>query len=52
MLRSTPAQPGSVSKHAQHPMQRILAQPLRFSAPPAYVKERGVPPLDRVTAAG
>jgi hypothetical protein len=31
MLRSTPAQPGSVSKHAQHPMQRILVQPLSFA---------------------
>src|SRR5712672_3361013 len=27
MLRSGPAQPGRASKHARHPMQRILAQP-------------------------
>src|SRR5436190_24301669 len=33
MLRSDAAQPGRVSKHARRPMQRILAQPLRFSAP-------------------
>jgi len=27
MLRSDPAQPGRVSKHAAHPLQPILAQP-------------------------
>src|SRR5580700_3019932 len=33
MLRSGPAQPGRVSKHARRPMQRILAQPLRYTLP-------------------
>ena len=28
MLGGDPARPGRVSKHARHPMQRILAQPL------------------------
>jgi hypothetical protein len=32
MLRSDPAQPGRVSKHARYLMQHILTQPLRCSA--------------------
>ena len=36
LLRSDPAQPGRVSKHARRPIQRILTQPLRDQRLSAY----------------
>jgi hypothetical protein len=48
MLRNDPAQPGRISKHALHPMQRILAQPLPLIRPTPPEPPR----LGRVPLAG